>query len=100
MDPVLALLDLSSKVNAMHPAFAKKLGLVIQITNVGAQKINGTTFETYGVVVVVFSVTDQANKVKFFEKTFLIANISPDVIFEMPFLILSGADVNFPKREF
>ena len=47
----------------------------------------------------VFSVTDQADKVRFFEKTFLVANISPDVVFGMPFLTLNGGYLNFPKRE-
>ena len=99
LDPVLALLDSSSEVNAMHPAFAKRLGLVVQTTNVGAQKIDCTTFETYGIVVAAFSVTNQADKVKFFEKTFLVANVSPDVVLGMPFFTLSGADVDFLKRK-
>ena len=83
----------------MHPAFAKKLGLMVQATNVSTQKINGTTLETYGMVVAAFSVTDQADRVRFFEETFLVANVSPDVVFGMPFLTLSGADVDFPKKE-
>ena len=58
LDPVLALLDLGSKVNAIHPTFAERLGLVVQATNVGTQKIDGTTVETYGMVVVAFSITD------------------------------------------
>ena len=99
LDPVSAYLDLGSKVNAMHPAFAEKLGLVVQTTNVGAQKIDATTLETYGMVVAAFSVTDQTDRVSFFEETFLVANVSPDVVFGMPFLTLSGADVDFPKRE-
>ena len=99
LGPVLALLDSSSEVNAMHPAFAERLGLVVRTTNVGAQKIDGTTLETYEMVVAAFSVTDQANRVKFFEEIFLVANVSPDVVFGMPFLTLSGADVDFPKRE-
>ena len=57
MDPVLAL-DSGNEVNAMHPAFAKKLGLVIQSTNVSAQKIDGITFETYGMMGAAFSVID------------------------------------------
>ena len=58
LDPVSALLDLGSEVNVIHPTFIEKLGLVVQTTNVGAQKIDGITFETYEMVVVVFSVTD------------------------------------------
>ena len=100
LGPVLALLDLGSEVNAMHPAFAKRLGLVVRTTNVGAQKIDSTILETYGMVVAAFSVIDQADRVRFFEKTFLVTNVSPDVVLGMPFLTLSGADVDFPKRKF
>ena len=57
---VLALLDSSSELNAIHPAFAKELGLLIKPTDVGAQKIDGTTLETYGIVVAAFSVEDKA----------------------------------------
>ena len=99
LDPVSALLDLGSEVNAMHPNFAERLGLVVQATNVGAQKIEGTNLEIYGMMVVVFSVTDQADMVKFFEKTFLVANVSLDVVLGMAFFTLSGVDVDFPKRE-
>ena len=51
-------------------------------------------------VVVAFSMTDQANRVKFFEETFLIANVSPDIILGIPFLTLNSADVNFLKKKF
>ena len=92
---VLALLDSSSEVNAVYPVFAKELGLSIRPTDIGAQKIDGTTLETYDMVVAVFSMEDKANRVRFFEKTFLVANISPEVVLEMPFFILSSADVDF-----
>ena len=96
---MLALLDLGSEVSAIHPAFVERLGLVVQTTNIGTQKIDGTTLETYGMVIAAFSVTDQANRVRFFEETFLVANVSPDMVFGMPFLILSGVDIDFPKKE-
>ena len=99
LDPVSALFNSGSEVNVMHPAFAERLGLVMRAINVGAQKINSTIFETYGMVVAAFSMTDQADMVRFFEETFLVANISPDLVFGMPFLILSSADINFPKKE-
>ena len=50
-------------------------------------------------IVAVFLVTDQVDRVKFFEKTFLIINISLDVVFGMFFLTLSSANVNFSKRK-
>ena len=99
LDPLLAFLDLDSKVNTIHLTFAEKLGLVVQTTNVSAQKIDGTTLKTYKMMVAAFSITDQANRVRFFEKTFLVANVSPDMILEMLFLILSVANIDFPKRK-
>ena len=93
------LFDSDSKVNAIHPAFAEKLGFVVQTTNIGGQKMDSTTLETYRMMVAVFSVINQANRVKFFEEIFLVANVSPDVIFGMHFLTLSGVDVNFSKRD-
>ena len=50
-------------------------------------------------MVAAFLVTDQANKEKFFEEIFLVANVSSDVVLGMPFFTLSGADIDFPKRK-
>ena len=100
LDSILALFDSGSKLNVMHLAFAEKLGLVVKFINVGTQKIDSTTFEIYGMVVAVFSVTDQANKIRFFKETFLMANISSDVLLEIFFFILSSANIDFLKREF
>ena len=96
---VQALIDSGSEVNAIHPTFAKQLGLPIRPTDVGAQKIDGTTLDTHGMVVAAFSVENKANRVRFFEETFLVANVSPEVVFGMLFLTLSGADIDFSGRE-
>ena len=97
--PVQALIDSGSKVNAMHLSFVKQLGLPIRPIDVGAQKIDGSTLDTHGMVVAAFLVEDKANRVRFFEKTFLVANISPEVVLGMPFLTLSGTDIDFSSRE-
>ena len=94
-----ALLNLDSEVNTIHLAFAKKLGFVVQSTNIDAQKFNGIILETYGIVVAVFLVINQANKIKFFEEIFLVANVSLDVVLEILFFTLNGANVDFLKRE-
>ena len=44
---IRALIDLDSKVNAMTPAYAKQLGLHVQKTDVGAQKIDGSLLRTF-----------------------------------------------------
>ena len=46
-------------------------------------------------IVAAFSVVDKADQVRFFEDTFLVANISPEVALEMLFLILSSVDMDF-----
>ena len=40
-----------------------------------------------------FLVIDKANRIRFFEKNFLVANISPKIVFKMIFLILSNANM-------
>ena len=51
-------------------------------------------------VVAAFSMVDKANRVRFFEKTFLVANISLEIVFRMSFLTLSSADVDFSGWEY
>ena len=93
------LIDLESKINAMHPSLIKQLGFSIRPTDVRAQKIDGTTLDTNGMVVAVFSVVDRANQVRFFEKTFLVANVSPEVVYGMSFITLSSTDIDFSGWE-
>ena len=50
-------------------------------------------------IVAAFSVVDKANEVKFFEETFLVANVSLKIVLGMPFLILSSANIDFSGRE-
>ena len=92
---VQALINSESEINAIYLIFVKELGLPIRLTDVRAQRIDGTTLDIYEIVVAAFSMTDKANQVRFFKETFLVANISPKIVFGMPFLILSGADIDF-----
>lgn len=82
---ILALFNLRSKVSVIHLTFTIKLGLSIQPTDINAQKINDTMLNTYEMVVAVFSMTDQANQVRYFQKTFLVANISFEVVLRIAF---------------
>ena len=81
----------------MTPAYAKKLGLRVRKTNVGAQKIDGSVLETYGMVIAGFQVQDKLGRARFFQETFLVADTSMEVVFGMPFLTLSNADVLLQK---
>ncbi len=82
----------------MSQAFAQQLGLKIRKTNVRAQKIDGTTLETYGMVVSTFSVSDKDGKERSFEESFLLAVVRLDIVLGMPFLTMSNADVDFQAQ--
>ncbi len=82
----------------MSQAFAQQLGLKIRKTNVGTQKIDDTTLETYEMVVSTFSVLDKDGRERFFKESFLLADVRPDIVLEMPFLTMSNADVDFQAR--
>ncbi len=94
-DQTEALLDLGSKVNAMSQGFAQQLGLKICKINVRAQKIGGIILETYRIVVSIFSVLDKDGRERFFKESFLLADVSLDIVLGMPFLTISNADVDF-----
>ena len=51
---VQALIDSGSEVNAMIPAYASRLGLQVYRTDVDAQKIDGSTLQTFGMVLANF----------------------------------------------
>ncbi len=98
-DQTEALLDSRSEVNTMSQAFAQQLGLKIRKTNVGAQTIDGTTLETYGMIVSTFSVSNKDRRERVFKESFLLADVRPDIVLGMPFLTMSNADVDFQVRD-
>ena len=77
----------------MTPAYASKLGLRVRHTDVRTQKIDGSTLQTFGMVLANFQVEDKLRKTRLFQETFLLADISMEVVLGMPFLTLSNANV-------
>ena len=65
-EQVRALLNSGSKVNAMSPAYAKRLGLKTWKINVRAQKIDDFILETFGMVIADFQVEDKGGRPRFF----------------------------------
>ena len=90
---VRVLIDSGSEVNAITPAYTSKLGFRVRHTDVGAQKIDGSTLQTFGMVLANFQVEDKLGRTRFFQETFLLPNISAEIVLDMPFLTLSNADV-------
>ena len=58
---VLVLLNLNNEINTIHPTFAQELGFAIRLINIRVQKIDGTTINTYRIVVAAFLLTDRVN---------------------------------------
>ncbi len=73
---VRALIDFSSKVNAITRAYILKLGLKVYPTNVEAQKIDGFPLQTFEMVLSSFWVEDKLGWACFFQETFLFVNTS------------------------
>ena len=63
---IQALNNSGSKINAMTPAYAKKLGLRTRKTDIGAQKIYGSLLKTYGMVIAAFQVKDKLGRARVF----------------------------------
>ena len=96
---IQVLLNSGNEVNAINPAYTLRLSLQVHYTNIRAQKIDGSTLEIFGMVLANFQVEDKLGKIWFFQETFLLANISTKVVLDMPFLILSNANVQFVEKE-
>ena len=96
---VLVLLNSGSKVNSMTLAYAAHLGLKVRVTNVGAQKIDGSSLATYSMVIAAFQVVNKLGRSQFFQEHFLLANISMKIVLSMLFLTFSNVDVQFAEKE-
>ncbi len=83
----------------MTPAYIAKLGFITWKINVGAQKIDGSLLGIHNMVLVVFSLQNSLGRVQFFEKTFLLADISIKMVLKMPFPSLSNTDIKFVESK-
>lgn len=82
----------------MTPVYTTKLGLTTQKISVGALRIDGLLLETYDMGLARFLLQDSLKKVRFFKKTFLLADTNMEVILRMIFLSMSNVDVEFAMK--
>ena len=82
----------------MNPNYTQELWLKIQKTNIGAQKIGGSTLEIFEMVIADFQVEDKIGRPRFFQETFLVVDIKFAVILGIFFLKISNADILFSKK--
>lgn len=92
-----ALINFDNKVNVMTSAYTIKLGLTIQKTSIGAQKIDGSLPKIYSMPSANFLHQDKLERVWFFEETFLLANTSIKKVLRILFFSFSNIDVKFAK---
>ena len=60
---VKAMIDSGSEVNTMSPAYASKLSFKVHHTDVEAEKIDGSTLETFEMVLASFQVEDKLGRI-------------------------------------
>ena len=75
------------------------LCLKVRVTNIGVQKIDGFSPAIYSIIIAAFQVVDKLGRSRFFQETFLLADISIEVVLGIVFLTLSNANVEFAKKE-
>ena len=92
------MFDSSSEVNVINSDFAQKLDLKIWKINIKAQKIDTSALKIFGMVIADFQVENKANRPRFFQKVFLVANTKFEIILEIFFLKFSNADVSFGEK--
>lgn len=83
----------------MQSSFASKLKRHICNTNVGAQKINNSRPQTYGIVITLFQIHNKDGKSCFFQEIFLQAENHMNIAFGMLFFALGNVEVVFNNRK-
>lgn len=96
---VQILLNFSNKVNIITLIYVANLGFKVRLTDVGAYKINGSILKIFEMVLASFQIKEEHEKIWFFQKTFLVTNISMEMILNIFFLIFSNANILFAKQE-
>lgn len=76
-----------------------RLGLKVRLTDVKAQKIGSSTLKIFGIVLASLQVDNKLGPSCFFQKTFLMTNISMTMILDMPFLTFSNTDGLFAEQK-
>ena len=61
----------------------------------GLDWIDGSTFKTFQIVLASFQVEEKLRRARFFQKTFLLADTSVEVVLGMPYLTLNNTDIHF-----
>lgn len=87
------MFDLSSEVNHMISFYTDKLGFTSLISTITIQKINGLALKTNRIVLAKFLISNKLDRTWLFEKTFLLAYTSMEIILEIIFPSFSNINL-------
>lgn len=92
---IKVLINFGNEVNIINPAYIKKLDFHIWKIDINTQKIDGSSLTIYKIVISRFQILDELDRAYFSQKTFILANITINIILEIFFLILSNINIVF-----
>lgn len=81
------------------PVYILEQGFRVYCINVKVKKIDGSILKTFRIVLASFQIKNKLWRARFFEETFLLADISMEIVLQMPFFILSNVDIKFNKKK-
>lgn len=96
---IKAFLDLSSKINAMTLAFVLKLNFGVYYIDIRAPKIPGYISKTFKIVFASYQVKKKLGHIQYFQKTFLLNDISIEIMLKMTFLVFSSVKIPFVEKK-
>lgn len=79
------LLNSGCEINTKTLAYTVIISLQACLTNVGAWKIDGSTFNIFEMALARFEVEDKLGRAQYLQETFLFANISVKIVLKMFF---------------
>ena len=83
----------------MALAYAKQLGFRTWKIHIKAQKIDRLSLKSYKIVIAGLQVLNKLSQSQFFQETFLLADISMEVLFDILFFIFSNANIQFAQKK-
>ncbi len=95
-----ALADSGAEVNIINRATARRMGLPVLNTNIGLSAIHGEAVKTYGMHYIEFQQEDEQGQVRYFQDTFLAADIDTRMILGMPWLTMANPNIDWVKKSF
>lgn len=79
--------------------YTLKLGLKIQKSNIGLQKIDRLFLKIYNIVIADFKSKNKLEKILFLFKHFLLINTSLKIVMKIFLLILNKIKIQFAKKD-